>query len=190
MAAGILLIACESDQVASWLQEFIAEHGNAQEQARLLADYFTRLSSGMESARLTVGVEDNDGTAASQTIVCAQATAVPDDAVTVCGVTFTIKASPSSDPKDGEFLEGASDNALATNLAAAINAHPDLKSLCTAAAVTATVTVTMTTKGVAGNNGRLTTNDATVFTLGAATFASGAVGTVQTHLRAFNKGKP
>lgn len=187
--AGILLIACESDQVAAFQQDFIEEPGKPIEQARALADYFTRLASGMENARLTVAIEDNDGTAASQTIACTQANADADDTVTVCGVVFTVKASPSSDASLGEFAAGASDTAMGDNLAAAINAHPDLTSLLTAANVTGTVTCTMATKGVIGNVGTLATSDATAFGLGAATFASGAVGTIQTNLRPFDKGK-
>ena len=188
--AGILLIACESDQAAAFQQDFIEEPGRPHEQARALADYFTRLASGMENARLSVAIEDNDGTAASQTIACTQLNADAGDTVTVCGVVFTVATSPSSDPALGEFAAITSDTVMGAALAAAINAHPDLTSLCTAANVTGTVTVTMATKGVLGNIGTLATSDATAFGLGAATFASGAVGTIQTNLRAFDKGKP
>lgn len=137
---------------------------------------------------VTVSVDEGDGTAAAETIACVQTNATAGDTVTICGVEFTVAASASDDPLDGEFEAGANDNAMATNLGAAVTAHPALFGLLTAAVVTDTVTCTMTTGGAAGNHGKVSTSDATAFTLGSGTFASGAVGTTESAIRAFRGG--
>lgn len=191
MANTILTIAVEVSHTSQHVLDRVRkEPGNTRMACEAAAAYLQRVASGHVPGKLVTYFEDADGTAAAQTIACTQANANAGDTVTVCGVVFTVRASPSSEASLGEFAAGASDTACGANLAAAINAHPALKGLCTAANVTGTVTVTMAVKGVLGNNGRLATSDATAFSLGAATFASGAVGTVRGQLRAYQAGLP
>jgi hypothetical protein len=166
------------------------EPGNQRMACIALADYFTRLAGGNVPGKLVTYFEDNDGTAAAQTIASVQTNADAGDTVTVCGVVFTVAASPSSEPSLGEFAAITDDDTMAAALNAAINAHPALTGLCTSGVSTDTCTVTMSMKGVLGNNGRLTTSDATAFTLGAATFAAGAVGTVRGQMRCYPGGLP
>lgn len=188
MAAGITVITVESDQVEAHVRGLVeAERLQNVEAARKLAEYFDRLASGMEVGRINVAVEDNDGTAATGTITCTVANSDTGDNVTVCGVVFTV--ATAADEETGDFLEGASDNAMATNLGAAINAHPKLKGLLTAGVATNVVTCTMATKGVVGNMGTLVTSDATAMAVSAARFASGAVGTDKSTIRGFARGK-
>jgi phage tail sheath gpL-like len=74
---------------------------------------------------------------------------------------------------------------MGDNLAAAINAHPALKGLCTAANAAGTVTVTVTDKGIHGNLLKLSeTGDCIVAT----SPTNGAIGTVQSPLRIYRKG--
>lgn len=190
MATGILVVTVDSDQTEQYLKDRVmAEQNNPREQCRKLAEYFEALAGGNEVGRVNAGIEDDDGTAASGTVTCTQTNADAGDTVTVCGVVFTVAASPSSDAADGEFAAGASDNACASNLEAAIDAHPKLKGLLSASVSTNVVTVTMATKGVIGNMASLATSDATAFALSAARLASGAVGTEKTPLRGYARGK-
>lgn len=190
MATGNLHIHVDSDQTEQYLKDLVqTEHGQPREQCRKLALYFDRLASGMEHGRVSVAIEDDDGTAATATITCTQANAGAGDTVTVCGVVFTVATSPSSDPNDGEFAAGASNAACAQNLDAAIEAHPRLEHLLSSSVATNVVTCTIRTKGVNGNMASLATSDATAFTLSAARFSSGAVGTEKSPLRGYSLGR-
>ena len=119
-------------------------------------------------------------------IACTQANALAGDTLTIGDASFVVKASPSSDPSKGEFAAGASDTAMGDNLAAAINAHPKLKGLLTAANVTGTVTWTAVEKGLQGNLIRMT-ETGTSMALTQPT--AGAIGTVQTQARHYRRGK-
>lgn len=190
MPTGNLHIHVDSDQTEQYLRDLVeTEHEQPRELARKLALYFDRLASGMEHGRVSVAVEDDDGTAATGTITVTQANADADDTVTVCGVVFTVKASPSTDPNDGEFAALTDDNTAAAALDAAIEAHPKLEHLLSSSVSTNVVTVTIRTKGVNGNMATLATSDATAFALSAARFASGAVGTEKSPLRGYTLGK-
>ena len=136
--------------------------------------------AGTLSGKLLYYIDKADGTAAAQTITCTFASANEGDTATICGVVFTemVATTPSTDPADGEFAFATSDTVSGDNLAAAINAHPRLKGLVTAVNVTGTVTVTYANKGVFGNNGTISETGGSM-AVGAATFASGAVGTEQ-----------
>lgn len=189
MATGNLLVTVDSDQSWQHLRDLtVADNTSSREQCRLLAEYFTRLAAGNESGRVNVAIEDDDGTQASGTITCTQLNAVDGDTVTICGVTFTVRDSPSTSPADGEFLEGASNTAMAANLSDAVNAHPALKGLLTSSPSVAVVTCTMATAGVAGNVGTLS-ETGTSMVVSAARFASGAVGTERVAIGGFQRGK-
>lgn len=75
---------------------------------------------------------------------------VADDTVTINGVTFTGKASPSG---TNQWAIGASDNACATNFAAKINASSlaGISGVVTASASSNVVTLTAVQPGLTGN---------------------------------------
>jgi hypothetical protein len=107
------------------------------------------------------------GTKASGTVTFVTAAPVNGDKVTVNGVDFTFKTSPTAG-NPNEMAIPASINAAATALAAAINASIDpLVSQVSAVAATAVVTITADNEGVTGNAVTL-----------AKTFATGANCTV------------
>ncbi len=76
---------------------------------------------------------------------------VNDETMTVANITFTAKASASTDPADNEFTRSNTPGTDATNLAAAINASPDTVGLVTASAALSVVTITSVVPGVTGN---------------------------------------
>jgi phage tail sheath gpL-like len=152
-----------------------------------LIDLLSGIAGGNYNARVLVALAGADtGTAGTGTVVCTQANATAGDTVTLGATTFTVRASPSTDPKLGEFAAGASDTACGDNLAAAINAHPDFKGLGTAVNVTGTVTLTMADKGLHGNLMQFSTSDATAFAVTSPT--NGAEGTLTQGLRVYRRG--
>ena len=114
-------------------------------------DLLSRIAAGNEQARVYVAADDAAGTAATGTVACTQANATVGETCVVCGVTFTIKAAASSNPRDGYVVAGASDTTFGDALAACINAHPLLQDMCSAANAAGTVTVTFKDKGLFGN---------------------------------------
>jgi hypothetical protein len=145
-----------------------------------LINILRMIKEGTLSGKVLFYIDEADGTAAAQTITCTFASANEGDTVTVLGVVFTemVATTPSTNPYDGQFAAVTSDTVFGDNLAAAINAHPLLKGLVTAANVTGTVTVTFVNKGVFGNNGTISETGSSM-AVGAGTFASGVVGTEQ-----------
>ncbi len=154
--------------------------------AEALAGLMHRLGAGHAFGKVFVNSDSGDGTQATGAIACTQASVVlGTDVVTVGDATFTPKASPSTNPGDGEFSIGADDTACGANLAAAINAHPKLKGLLTAASVAGTITLTAVDKGIHGNQIRMTeTGNGFALTQ----FASGAQGTASKKTRSFRFG--
>ena len=110
---------------------------------------FAGLAAGTRTARVDLLVEDiTSGDRASATITCTQASAATGDSVTIGGQTFTIVAS--SPTAGSTFLAGASDSAMATNLAATINANAALLGVLTASASSGVVTITADEAGLVG----------------------------------------
>jgi hypothetical protein len=151
----------------------------------LLREYLARIAAGGSSAKVLAFVDAGDGTAATGTVACTQANALVGDTLVLCGITFTVKTTPSANPLDGEFAAITSDTAMGDALAAAINAHPLLKGVCTAASVTGTVTWTMADKGLFGNLGKATE---TGTSMAVTNPTNGAAGTTSASLRVFRKG--
>lgn len=137
-------------------------------------------------AKVFVFVDKGDGTAATGTVACTQASAVEGDTFTLAGVTFTVKDSASTRPDLGEFEAGADDTAMGDNLEAAINAHPALKGMLTALNAAGTVTWTLADKGVQGNLARATETGSSMAVTNP---TNGAIGTVQSAFRIFRRGK-
>lgn len=148
---------------------------------RLLED----VASGLEPGKVYVAQDAADGTAATSTIACVQASISSGDYVKVGDVKFTAKTSPSSAPGAGEFAFLTSDTVTGAALAAAINAHPATKNLYTAVNASGTVTLTTKHKGPQGNWLKLTKSGAG-FTVTSPT--NGALGTMQYGLRSYGRG--
>lgn len=147
---------------------------------RLLED----VSSGLEPGRVYVASDRGDGTAATGTLVCVQASVADGDYVKFGDVKFTARTTPSSDVSKGEFAFLTSDTITGAALAAAVNAHPAMKSVGTAANSSGTVTLTLNDKGLFGNCMKIT-KSGTGFTATSPT--NGAVGTMQIGLTARKK---
>lgn len=183
----IVVTSSDRDPAASAAARLICKPDAAREGVNKLINYLQGLNGGNYAGKVFVALAGSDtGTAGTGTIVCTQANASNGDTVTIGSTTLTVKTSPSSDPKLGEFAAGDSDTALGDNLAAAINAHPDLKGLGTAAAVTGTVTFTLADKGLHGNLLNFSTSDATAFAVTSPT--NGAEGTLNSQLRCYRRG--
>lgn len=125
--------------------------GERVETCKNLAGFFDQLASGNLATTTTI-LASNTGTCASGTIVISDTGLSNDDAVKIGTVTLTAKASPAN---ENQFVTGATEQAGATNLAAAINAHSTLSkvvsAVATSDATTGTVTVTVLLPGEVGN---------------------------------------
>ena len=167
-------------------ERYIGDSLNPRDGVQRLADLLQRLASGLEVGKVHVHVDKADGTQATMTIACTQASAVQGDTVTIGDTTLTIKTSPSSDPGLGQFAAGASNTAMGNNLAAAVNAHPKLKGRCTAANAAGTVTLTMADKGLFGTSLRMTETGGSMVVTNP---TNGAVGTQQSGMRTYRCGR-
>jgi len=127
-----------------------------QQQAVALAQYFTKLASGNRVAKFQMSIENAGGAAGTWTIACTRANAA-DNYVVVAGITFT---------EGVEFVRGATDTTCGANLAAAINASTSLTGLfASVAAVTGTITLTMSIVGIAAQQVAITTDDVVAFAI-------------------------
>lgn len=188
MAVGQINLRIKTTWTYQDMQRFLPETLQREQAAANLLELLMGLGSGEITGVIDAYMEDDDGVAATNTITVANhANVTAGDTITICGVVFTARAAASADPLLGEWTIGANANGDATNLSAAINAHPLLKSLLTAAPSTNTVVMTMSTKGVQGNQGTVATSDGTAFTV-TARFASGAVGTTRAAMRTYRLG--
>ncbi len=134
--------------------------------ARIIAQY----EAGTNSTKSTL-----DGTYT--------ATATADDTVTIAGVVFTAKASPSG---EAEFAIGASATASATNLAAKIAAHSGLTGIVTATSPSAgVVRVTCEVPGRIGNLITVAESSSDFTWAGGATVLAGATSTVAATTRTY-----
>jgi phage tail sheath gpL-like len=108
-----------------------------------LMQYLRSLMGGSRSAKVVVAVN-----AAKATGTVTLASFVADDTVTVNGITFTGKASPSGAE---EFACGVSDTADAAALAATLNAHTTLDGMIVATSALGVVTIEALHPGELGN---------------------------------------
>ena len=92
---------------------------------------------------LTATKKNATGTASFSTIV-------QDNTVTIGGVTFTARTTPSA-TNPLQFALGADDTAAAANLAAAVNAYAPTNALVTATSAAGVVTFRAVTSGTGGN---------------------------------------
>lgn len=183
----IVIVGSDNDPAASVASRHVGPYDSPERSIELLRAYLARCLSGqVPGSKVHVFQDKGDGTQAAGAVACTQANATAGDTVTVAGVVFTVRASPSTDPALGEFAAGADDTACGANFAAAVNAHPRLKGMLTAVNAAGTVTLTAVDKGLFGNLIKMATSDATAF--GLTQFTSGAIGTVQTPFRTFRRG--
>lgn len=149
-----------------------------------LIDVLTALARGDESGRVMMMLDENDATAASGTVTMDASEGSDGDTITVCGVVFTARTTPSADPRLGEFkLDAASDNNTASYFSAAVNAHFMFKGLLAATTSTNVSTLTLSLGGAYGLFATLATDNASLATLSGANFTSGDEdGTLQHNL--------
>lgn len=180
-----LAIVTDSTPAQTIADRHVGTYDNPAMAIELVRNLLERVTSGQIDGKVHLFQDKCDGTAATGTVACTQASAVAGDTFTLAGVVFTVATSPSSDPHLGQFAAGASDTAMGDNLAAAINAHPALKGLLTAANSTGTVTWTAADKGLFGNLIRMAESGDSMAVTQA---TNGAIGTVQSYMRPFRRG--
>lgn len=184
--ATVHIVIATDEKAIAFADKYVGRYDNPAGSINKLMDFLGKVIAIAVPSKVFLFVDKGDGTAATGTVACTQASAVAGDTFTLAGVTFTVAASPSSRPDLGEFAAGADDTAMGDNLAAAINAHPALKGMLTAANAAGTVTWTLADKGVQGNLASATeTGDSMVVT----NPTNGAIGTVQSAFRIFRRGK-
>jgi hypothetical protein len=137
-----------------WAQNALESHLLLNSGARRVKDNLGALLSALasgavdqNSVKLVTGAVKASGTITFSSLVA-------DDTVTINGVVFTAKASPSG---ANQFALGADDTAAAANLAAKINASALAKiaNVVTATSNGAVVTITCVVPGLVGNLGTL-----------------------------------
>lgn len=96
------------------------------------------VSSGIREGSSLVEVVSEDSAAFTKTITCVQADATAADIVSIGGVDLeVVAATPGAD----EFVVGASNTSMATNLTAAINANATLNRVLVATSLVGVVTL-------------------------------------------------
>ena len=182
----IVIVGDDSEAAQTIEEKFIQkDYSNAQMGVEDLARYLTGMASGAYNGKVMVFSDAGDGTVGTIDVVCTQANFVAGDTLVVAGVTFTAATSASEDAWDGEFEAGASDTAMGDNLAAAINAHPALEGMLTAANTTGTVVLSFTDKSLAA---MFANASETGTSMAITDNADSAIGTAQAALRIFRLG--
>lgn len=185
-----IVINYASDTPTQVSQRAIRRYDKPHIAIELLINELRRMQQGNSIGKVHAYLDDAGGTAAVCTVACTQASISSGDTVTLCGVTFTAKTSPSSDPADGEFAFLTSDTVTAAALAAAINAHPALKGLLTAAGSNGNCNITCTDKGIHGNLVTLAKTGSGFTLTQVASGTPGVRGTATDNLRAYMRGMP
>lgn len=154
-----------------------------------LIKYAGGLASGAYNAALNATVvQATAAVFASSTATITHANLTDGDTITVGGVVFTAKASGAT---GDQFNIGADATADAAALVAAFNASTtnNIAQFVTASNVAGVVTFTARLPGAIGNIITLATNDATAFTLSAATLVGGSTGTANGNTFSFGYGR-
>lgn len=117
--AGKLLVHFDSPETATQLvQRFSRSSASKRTVMREVGNYINGLQGGVRRALVNVQCFD---AFASQTVGCDESDTVDGtDELTIGTVVLAVEAAPAS---ESEFLKGATDIAMAANLAACINAH-------------------------------------------------------------------
>ena len=139
-----LVIDSATEDAAGFRRIF--DRSNKRKSIANVITHLRALQGGIKRARVFACVSS---AFASQTITCAQASAVDNtDTVTIGGTTLSVKASPAT---TSEFAKGASDTAMATNLKNCINAHATVSKIVFASSSEGVVTVRCKYPGPIGN---------------------------------------
>lgn len=133
-------------------------------------NYIAALTGGNQMAKLDFNVGAVQATAS----ITSTGTAGNNETMKLCNETLTAKSSGAV-PANGEFNVSATVGTQATNIAAAINAMPELQSLVSAVANAGVVTVTALVPGAIGNG--LECADVNLANVAVAGFANGSDGT-------------
>ncbi len=142
--------------------------------------YIGLIASGVVRGNFIYQIDEADGTQATETYAFTYASGADGDTVTLGNVVFTARTSPSSDPMAGEFALSTDDDTTSAAFAAAVNVHPRIRGILTAANSSGTTTCTMVPGGVFGNLMTSSVSNASFVTLGnSGVFSSGAAGTEQ-----------
>jgi hypothetical protein len=188
MANVITLISIVHDSDASNQtveEQILAPAGNVQEQAQKLGNFFSGLAGGaylgtVRVAQIATGSSDR----ASLALTIADVPTA-DDTVTIGGVVFTWKASPSG---QGQVAHGASATAAATNLVAKINAHDSLAGAVVATSAAGVVTVSAALPGKWGNLIAVSESGTNTSWAGGATALAGGDGVLGELVREYDFG--
>lgn len=155
--------------------DYVAPGNDPKDGAAKLVNYLNALAGGSDSGQVVLLLEDDNGVTSSNTVTCSRSSVSNGDIVSIGGVDLTaVSASPGTD----EFLVGANDTELATNLAGAINAQVELSKYLLAVPAAGVVTVTSKSPGTAANliTFTATVTSGTPFVFGSPTM-TGATGT-------------
>lgn len=165
-----LVIHVKSPKIASQLSAELAR-ASGKDGCHALSRYFASLAGGTELGEVDIFTDDSDPVRASQTFTFASV--VQDEALSVAGITFTAKNSPSGAV---EFDVGVSDTETAANAAAAINAHTTAGKLVLATSSAAVLTLTAHEPGLLGNQVPVTETGTTITIGGSGTNLEGGQG--------------
>jgi hypothetical protein len=175
----------------SWLSEVL--HGKnpsaneVRQQARRVFSGIRDIFTGRAlDLNVFIAATDDTGTRATGSIVCTQANAAG-DTITFSYGGRNIVLTEGATGANG-FARGAGDDACATNLAAALNAHPILSGILAATVATNTVTLAGKIPGRVIHSVTMATSDATAFALTA--LSGGTPGTAAMFLQTVQTGKP
>lgn len=116
---GKLTVLFDSPETAAQLvQRFSRSSAGKRTVMRELGNYINGVQGGVRRAHVRVQCSE---AFASQVVTCSQAAAVDGtDELTIGTIVLAVEAAPAN---ESQFLKGASDIAMAANLAACINAH-------------------------------------------------------------------
>lgn len=140
------------------------------EGATALAAYLESLAGGVRSANILAQV----GAAQATATITSTGTAANDETMKLANQTLTAKTS-SAVAADGEFDISATPATQAANIAAAINAMPELAGIVSASSSEGVVTVLSLVPGLAGNG--LECADVDLANVTVAGFSGGSDGT-------------
>lgn len=187
----VVIIAIGLEDNPDAVDDYIKPYSHGPAGVVRLSELLNAVAGGSKNGVVMAFSDEADGTEATDNIVCTQASAAAADTVTVLGVALTAKSSgASTNGLAGEFNIGADDDALATNLCAAINAHPWLSHIVYANVAASDTNRVFIQYRIPGpfNFGTIATSNATAFAISSGTMASGAIGTVQSNCRGYRCG--
>jgi phage tail sheath gpL-like len=117
-----------------------------------LINLFSAFGSGQKRARIRLQIDESVGVSATATVTCDQSDGTAGDKLVIGHLPPLTAVASGAVAANGEYSLETSDTAVATSLAAAINAYPPTKELVSATSSSAVVTITHRVKGTVGNS--------------------------------------